>query len=44
MKKSKKRNLIEIDLSGCKNWGECMKVMGLITSGKIKIDIKTLNV
>ena len=44
MKKSKKRNLIEINLSECKNWKECIKAIELITSGKIKINIKTLNV
>lgn len=32
-----KRNIIKIDLSGCKNWKECEKVIGLITSGKVKI-------
>ena len=32
-----KRNIIKIDLSGCKNGKECEKVIGLITSGKVKI-------
>ena len=32
-----KRNIIKIDLSGCKKWKECEKVIGLITSGKVKI-------
>jgi len=32
-----KRNTIQIDLSGCKNWNECMKVIELITSGRVKI-------
>ena len=32
-----KRNIIKIDLSGCKNWKECEKTIELITSGKVKI-------
>ena len=43
LKKSKKRNLIEIDLSGCKNWKECMKAIELIISGKIKINTLKTN-
>jgi hypothetical protein len=39
---NKERNLITIDLSGCKNWNECEKVVSMITSGKIKI--KTNNI
>jgi hypothetical protein len=35
--KNKKRNLITIDLSGCKNWNECMKIINMITSGKVKL-------
>ena len=31
------KNIIQIDLSGCKNWNECMKVIELITSGRVKI-------
>ena len=38
----KKRNLINVDLSNCKNWNECQKVMNLITSGKVKIKIEKL--
>ena len=34
-----KRNIIQIDLSGCKNWSECMKVIELITSGRVKIRV-----
>ena len=34
-----KRNIIQIDLSGCKNWNECMKVIELITSGRVKIKV-----
>lgn len=34
-----KRNTIQIDLSGCKNWNECAKVIELITSGKVKITV-----
>jgi hypothetical protein len=35
-----KQNIIQIDLSGCKNWNECAKVIELLTSGKVKITIK----
>lgn len=35
----KKRNLITIDLSGCKNWKECQKVIEMVYSGKIKINV-----
>jgi hypothetical protein len=38
----KKRNLITVDLSGCKTWNECMKVMELITSGKVKLNVTTI--
>jgi hypothetical protein len=34
-----KRNIIQIDLSNCKNWSECMKVIELITSGRVKIKV-----
>ena len=37
--KNKKRNIINIDLSGCKNMKECAKVIDMISSGKIKITI-----
>jgi hypothetical protein len=36
---SKKQNIIQIDLSDCKNWNECAKVVELITSGKVKIKV-----
>ena len=36
----KKKKIINIDLSGCKNWRECEKVIELITSGKVKITIE----
>ena len=39
MDKLDKRNTIQIDLSGCKNWNECAKVIELITSGKVKITV-----
>jgi len=38
----KKRNIIKIDLSGCKNWNEARKVIELITSGKVKIKVEKL--
>ena len=38
-KKIKKRTIIQIDLSGCKNSNECIKVIELITSGKVKIKV-----
>jgi hypothetical protein len=40
----KKRNLINVDLSNCKNWNECMKVMELITSGKVKLNVTTIKI
>ena len=39
MNKLDKRNIIQIDLSGCRNWDECQKVIELVTSGKVKITI-----
>ena len=36
----KKKKIINIDLSGCKNWRECEKVVELISSGKVKITIE----
>jgi hypothetical protein len=33
------KNIIQIDLSDCKNWNECAKVVELITSGKVKIKV-----
>jgi len=36
----KKKKIINIDLSGCKNWRECEKVVELISSGKVKIAIE----
>jgi hypothetical protein len=35
----KKQNIIQIDLISCKNWNECMKVIELITSGRVKIKV-----
>jgi len=35
-----KRDIIKVDLSDCKNWKECEKVIEMITSGKIKIKIE----
>jgi len=29
-----KRNIIQIDLSGCKNWKECERTIALITTIK----------
>jgi hypothetical protein len=42
--KNKERNLITIDLSGCKNWNECAKVIDMITSGKIKITTNIIKI
>jgi len=39
LNKLNKRNIIQIDLSSCKNWSECMKVIELITSGRVKIKV-----
>lgn len=38
----KKRNVIKIDLSGCKNWSEVQKVIELVSSGKVKIKVEKL--
>jgi hypothetical protein len=35
-----KKKIINIDLSGCKNWRECEKVIDLISSDKVKITIE----
>ena len=40
--KMNKRNIIQVDLSGCKNWKECEKVIELITSGKVKITVNKI--
>ena len=39
----KKRNLITIDFNGFKNWGECQKVIEMVNSGKIKINVNKNN-
>ena len=39
-----KRNLINVDLSNCKNWNECQKVMNLITNGSVKITTKKIKI
>ena len=39
MKKNPRKKIITIDLSGCKNMKECIKVIDMISSGKIKITI-----
>lgn len=38
--KNKKKHIIRVDLSGCKNMRECGKVIDMISSGKIKISIE----
>ena len=38
----KKKNIINIDLSGCKTWKECQKAIEMITSGKVKITVEKL--
>ena len=40
--KDKKKNIINIDLSGCKNMKECMKAIDMISSGKIQITIEKI--
>jgi hypothetical protein len=39
MNKLDKQYIIQIDLSSCKNWNECIKVIELITSGRVKIKV-----
>jgi len=36
----KKKNIIKVDLSGCKNFKECIKAIDMISSGKIQITIE----
>ena len=36
----KKRNIIRIDLSGCKNWNEAQKVIEVISLGRVKINVE----
>ena len=38
----KKRNIIKIDLSGCKNWNEAQKVIEVISLGRVKIKVEKL--
>ena len=38
----KKRNVIKIDLSECKNWKEAQKVIELVSSGRVKIKVEKL--
>lgn len=38
----KKRNVIKIDLNGCKNWKEAQKVIELVSSGRVKIKVDKL--
>jgi hypothetical protein len=40
--KGKKKNIINVDLSGCKNTKECMKAIDMISSGKIQITIEKI--
>jgi hypothetical protein len=37
---NKRKNIVKIDLSGCKNMKECAKAIDMISSGKIKITIE----
>lgn len=36
--KNKKINLITVDLSSCRDWKECQKVIDLVTSGRVKLN------
>jgi hypothetical protein len=40
----KERNLITVDLTNCKNWNECQKIMNSITNGSVKITTKKLKI
>jgi hypothetical protein len=40
--KGKKKNIINVDLSGCKNMKECMKAIDMISPGKIQITIEKI--
>lgn len=35
----KQKHIIQVDLSGCKNMRECMKVIDMVTSEKVKIKV-----
>jgi len=37
--KVRQKHIIQMDLSGCKNWSECKKVIDMVTSGKVKITL-----
>jgi len=39
--KKKKRNIITIDVSGCKNMNEVGKVIELVSSGRVKITVES---
>jgi hypothetical protein len=39
-----KRNLIKVDLSGCKNWKECQKAIQMLTEGKIKLEVSKIKI
>jgi hypothetical protein len=39
----KTKNIVIIDLNDCKNWNECAKIINLILSGCIKINVKQIN-
>jgi hypothetical protein len=38
----KKRNIIKINLSGCKNWKEAQKIIEVISLGRVQIKIEKL--
>lgn len=42
-RKTNNKNVIKVDLSGCKNMKECSQVVELIASGKVKIIIENNN-
>ena len=40
--KIKKRKLIKIDVSGCKNMKEVSRIIAYVTTGKLKITVEDL--
>ena len=38
----KKRNIIKINLAGCKNFDEASKIINMIANGKIKLTVEKL--
>ena len=42
MSKQKKRSLIKVDLSGCKNMKEAGRIINYIADGKVKLSVEEI--